>query len=337
MNLRHYLLRRLVLIIPLLVGLSLLTFTVSRILPGDPVGLAAGPQATEAIKAALRREFGLDQPLPVQYVNYMANLFRGDWGQSLYSRREVADDLRTYFPATLELTAAAILIATVLGIPAGIVSAMYRNRLPDHFTRLLALFFVSFPAFWLAMIFQMLFGLRFGWFPIGSRFDMLTPPPPTITGLYTVDSLLQLDFQALGIALSHIATPALVLSFGSLASITRISRASMLEVLDKDFVRTVRAMGIPERIIISKYVLRNALIPVVTVTALEFGWLMAGAVLVETIFDWPGVGLYAVESSLRLDFQPIMGITIIYGVLFSLINIATDVAYGVLDPRIRYG
>ncbi len=337
MNLRYYFLRRLLLIIPLLFGLSLLTFTVSRILPGDPVGLAAGPQATEAIKAALRRDFGLDQPLPIQYVNYVVNLFRGDWGQSLYSRREVADDLRTYFPATLELTVAAILIASVLGLPAGVASAMFRNRLPDHLTRLMALFFVSFPAFWLAMIFQMLFGLRLGWFPIGNRFDLLTPPPAAITGLYTVDSVLRLDFQALGIALAHIVTPALVLSFGSLASITRITRASMLEVLDKDFVRMERALGIPYRVIISKYVLRNALIAVITIIALEFGWLMAGAVLVETIFDWPGVGLYAVESSLRLDFQPIMGITIIYGVVFSLINIITDMAYGILDPRIRYG
>jgi len=337
MNLRYYLLRRLLWIVPLLFGLSLLTFTISRVLPGDPVGLAAGPQATEEIKQALRQRFGLDQPLPAQYLNYMANLFRGDWGQSLYSRRAVADDLRTYFPATLELTTMAILIAAVLGVPAGVVSAMYRNRLPDHFTRVAALFFVSFPAFWLAMIFQMTFGLKLGWFPIGNRFDVLTAPPAPVTGLYLLDSLLRLDFASFGNALSHIILPALVLSFGSLASITRITRASMLEALDKDFVRMERAIGIPNRIIVSKYVLRNALIAVITIISLEFGWLMAGAVLVETIFDWPGLGLYAVESSLRLDFQPIMGITILYGVVFSLINIITDIAYGILDPRIRYG
>jgi peptide/nickel transport system permease protein len=337
MNLRYYFLRRLLLVIPLLVGLSLLTFTVSRVLPGDPVGLAAGPQATEEIKAALRRDFGLDQPLPVQYVNYIANIFRGDWGRSLYSHREVAADLGTYFPATLELTTVAIFIAAILGVPAGVLSAMYRNRLPDHLSRVVALFFVSFPAFWLAMIFQLIFGLRLGWFPIGNRFDVLTPPPATITGLYLVDSLLRVDLHSFGIALSHIIVPALVLSFGSLASITRITRASMLDVLDKDFVRMERAIGIPNRVIIAKYVLRNALIAVITIISLEFGWLMAGAVLVETIFDWPGLGLYAVESSLRLDFQPIMGITIIYGVVFSLINIATDMIYGILDPRIRYG
>lgn len=337
MSVRLYFLRRLVLIIPLLVGLSLLTFMISRILPGDPVGLAAGPQATPEIKEALRRQFGLDQPLPVQYVTYMVNVLQGDWGQSLYSRRAVLSDIRTYFPATLELTTAAVVIATALGVPAGIISAMYRNKLPDQITRVLALFFVSFPAFWLAMIFQLIFGLELGWFPIGRRFGAVMSPPPTITGLYTLDSLLHLDFNSLRIALSHLITPALVLSFGSLASITRITRASMLEALDKDYVRMERAIGIPYRVIVTKYVLRNALIATVTIIALEFGWLMAGAVLVETIFDWPGMGLYAVESSLRLDFQPIMGITLVYGVVFSLINIVTDMIYGVLDPRIRYG
>lgn len=337
MSVRLYFLRRLVLIIPLLVGLSLLTFMISRILPGDPVGLAAGPQATPEIKEALRRQFGLDQPLPVQYVTYMVNVLQGDWGQSLYSRRAVLSDIRTYFPATLELTTAAVVIATALGVPAGIISAMYRNKLPDQVTRVLALFFVSFPAFWLAMIFQLIFGLELGWFPIGRRFGAVMSPPPTITGLYTLDSLLHLDFNSLRIALSHLITPALVLSFGSLASITRITRASMLEALDKDYVRMERAIGIPYHVIVTKYVLRNALIATVTIIALEFGWLMAGAVLVETIFDWPGMGLYAVESSLRLDFQPIMGITLVYGVVFSLINIVTDMIYGVLDPRIRYG
>lgn len=337
MNLRFYFLRRVILIIPLLIGLSLLTFTVSRVLPGDPVGLAAGPQATAEIKEALRRDFGLDQPLPVQYLTYMSNLLAGDWGRSLYSRREVIADISVYFPATLELTIAAVVIATLLGVPAGVISAIYRNRLPDQVTRILALFFVSFPAFWLAMIFQLIFGLELGWFPIGRRFNALALPPVPITGLLTLDSLLRLDFASLGVALQHLVIPAVVLSFGSLASITRITRAAMLEALDKDYVRMERAIGIPYRVIVTKYVLRNALIATVTIVSLEFGWLLAGAVLVETIFDWPGMGLYAVESSLRLDFQPIMGITIVYGIVFSLINILTDMAYGVLDPRIRYG
>jgi peptide/nickel transport system permease protein len=333
----RYLLRRLLLLIPLLIGLSLLTFSISRVLPGDPVGLAAGPQATQAIKDRLRADFGLDQPLPLQYLHYMAGLLQGDWGSSLYSRRAVADDLRTYFPATLELTLMAVFIAAVAGIPAGVFSALYRDRLPDQIVRLVALFFVSFPAFWLALVFQSLFGLTLDWFPLGKRFDVLATPPTAITGLYVLDSLLTLDWKSLGIALSHLFVPALVLAFGSLASITRITRSAVLDVLERDYVRMERSIGIPERVVIGKYVLRNALIAILTVVALEFGWLMAGAVLVETIFDWPGLGLYAVESSLRLDFQPIMGITILYGIVFSLVNIATDIAYSLIDPRIRYG
>ena len=337
MNIRFYILRRIALVIPTLLGLSILTFSIARIVPGDPVGLAAGPQATEEIKAALRRELGLDQPLPIQYINYMTGLFRGDWGESLYTRRAVIGDLRTFWPATLELTTAAVFIATVLGVPAGVISAMYRNRLPDHVARVLSLFFVSFPSFWLAMIFQTWFGLELGWFPISKRLPVLVAPPAATTGLFLVDSLIQLDFETFLISLRHLFIPALVLSFGAFASITRITRASMVEALEKDFVRMERAIGIPYRVIIFKYVLRNALIATITVISLNFGWLMAGAILIETIFDWPGLGLYAVKASLSLDFQPIMGIAILYGIVFSIVNILTDIVYGILDPRIRYG
>lgn len=301
------------------------------------MGLAAGPQATDEIKEALRQEFGLDQPLPMQYLTYLGNLFQGDWGESLYSRRAVLADLRTFFPATLELTLVAVILGTLLGVPAGVISAYFQNRLPDHLARFVALFFVSFPAFWLAMIFQMALGRELGWFPIGKRFDVRIAAPDGLTGLFLVDSLLQLDFQAFGMALRHIATPALVLSFGSLASITRITRASVLDVLGRDYVRTARSKGLHRVSVLARHVLRNAANGIITMISLEFGWLMAGAVLVETIFDWPGLGLYVVESSLRLDFEPIMGITILYGIVFSLVNIVTDVVYGIIDPRIRYG
>ena len=337
MNIRFYILRRVALIIPTLIGLSILTFSIARIVPGDPVGLAAGPRATEEIKDALRKEFGLDQPLPIQYVDYIAGLFQGDWGKSLYTRRPVLGDLRAFWPATLELTTAAVVIATLLGVPAGVISAMYRNRLPDHVARVLSLFFVSFPSFWLAMIFQTWFGRDLGMFPIGKRLPVLVAPPPSTTGLFLVDSLIQLDFETFVVSLRHLFIPSLVLSFGAFASITRITRASMVEALEKDFVRMERAIGIPWRVIIFKYVLRNALIATITVISLNFGWLMAGAILIETIFDWPGLGLYAVESSLSLDFQPIMGIAILYGIVFCVVNILTDIVYGILDPRIRYG
>jgi len=337
MTLRLYLARRALMILPLLLGLSLLTFAISRLVPGDPVGLAAGPQATVEIREQLRRQFGLDQPLPAQYASYISGVLRGDWGRSLYTRRAVVESLRVYFPATLELTLAAVLLATALGVPAGVISAMYRNRIPDHIARVISLFFVSFPAFWLAMIMQTALGRHAGLVPIGRRFPVIMAPPPHVTGLYLVDSLLALDMTAFSTALNHILVPALVLSFGALASITRITRASMIEILERDYVRSARAIGIPERIVIGKYVLRNAFIATLTVVSLNFGWLMAGAILIETIFDWPGIGLYAVHASLSLDFQPIMGITIVYGVVFSLVNILTDVAYGILDPRIRYG
>lgn len=337
MKLQYYLLRRLLLIIPILIGLSLITFFVSRIVPGDPVGLAAGPQSTPEIRERLAEEFGLNDPLIVQYLNYVGGLLRGDFGESLYTRRQVADDLLTYVPATIELTIMAMIFAAALGIPLGIISALNRDRALDHGSRFLSLFFVSFPAFWLAMIFQSIFGLQMDVAPIAGRFGRLDIPPEPITRLYLLDSLLRLDFASFRIAFGHIWLPALVLSFGALASITRITRASMLETLNKDFVRMSQAIGIPRHVIILKYVLRNAILATITIISLEFGWMMAGAVLVETIFDWPGLGLYIVESSLRLDFQPIMGVTIIYGMIFSLVNILTDIFYGVIDPRIRYG
>lgn len=337
MNIRYYLLRRIILIIPTLIGLSLLTFALVRIVPGDPVAYAAGPQATEEIKEKLRHEFGFDQPLPLQYFNIMAGLLRGDWGESLYTRRDVLGDLQTFFPATLELTAVAVIIATLLGLPAGVISAMYRDRMPDHVSRVLSLFFVSFPAFWLAMIFQTWFGRDLGLFPIGKRLPVLISPPPTTTGMFLIDSLIQLDFETFLISLKHIFIPALVLSFGAFASITRITRASMIEALGKDFVRMEQAIGIPYRVIIFKYVLRNAFIATFTIISLNFGWLMGGAILVETIFDWPGLGLYIVKASLSNDSQPIMGAAILYGIVVILLNILTDMAYGILDPRIRYG
>lgn len=337
MSIYAYLVRRLLLLIPVLIGLSIITFTISRVVPGDPVGLAAGPQSTPEIRERLARDFGLDQPLPIQYVNYMRGLFRGDFGRSVYTRREVADELVARVPATFELTAAAILFASAIGIPMGIISALNQNKIHDHLSRILSLFFVSFPAFWLAMIFQSAFGVQWDLSPVSGRFPRLDMPPDRITGLLTVDSLLALDFTSLGSALHHLWLPALVLSFGALASITRITRASMLEALNNDSVKTERSIGIPWRVVVIKYVLRNAFIPTFTVISLSFGWLMAGAVLVEAIFDWPGLGLFIVESSLGLDFQPIMGITLVYGIIFSVVNIVTDIAYGVIDPRIRYG
>ncbi len=336
MNLARYTLRRLLLIIPVLLGVSLLTFTFSHVVPGDPARLAAGPQATAEMYEQIRREFGLDDPLPVQYWTYLTNLVRGDWGDSILSRRPVSQDLRVYWPATLELVVVAMLFATAIGVPLGVLSAVRADRAIDQASRLVALVGVSMPAFWLALLLQLLFGLRLDWLPISGRLDTMVSAPGHVTGLYLVDSLLVGDWQLFRNALVHILLPAVTLSFPALATITRFTRASLLEVLGNDYVRTARAKGLHERGVVVGHALRNAFIPTLTMIGLSFGWSMGGSVLVETVFDWPGIGLYATKSALTLDFMPIMGIALLYGVVFSLINILVDVTYGLLDPRVSH-
>lgn len=336
MSVGSYVLRRLLLLVPVIFGLTLLTFALTNIVPGDPALLAAGPQATDQMVEEIRQEFGLDDPLPVQYANYVKGLFTGDWGRSVLSRRPVTEDLRAFWPATLELVLASMTIAAVIGIPLGVVSAVKHDRWPDHASRVYALIGVSLPSFWLALLLQWFVALKFGVLPIGGRIDSLVGPPEHVTGMYVVDSLLALDFEALRSSLLHLFLPALTLSSGALATITRMTRSSMLEVLGQDYVRTARAKGASERIVLTRHALRNAIMPTVTMMGLSLGWLMGGSVLVETIFDWPGIGLYAVNSALTLDFMPIMGIALVYGIVFSLINLSVDVLYGFIDPRIRY-
>ncbi|GAC1535232.1 MAG: ABC transporter permease [Herpetosiphon sp.] len=335
MNFPTYISYRLLLIIPVLFGLTLLTFALSHLVPGDPAQLAAGPQATKAMVEQIRHEFGLDRSLPAQYVGYVRGLFSGDWGRSILSRRPVLDDLRVFWPATLELVLAAMLIAIVIGIPLGVVAAIMQGRWPDHVSRVYALMGVSVPAFWLALLFQWFIALRFHVLPIGGRIDTQIGAPYHITGLYVLDSLLTLNGPVLRSALSHLVLPAFTLSMSPLATIMRMTRSSMLETLGQDYIRTARAKGLSNRAVVVHHALRNAFLPVLTMIGLSMGWLMGGAVLVETIFDWTGIGLYAVKSALTLDFLPIMGITFIYGVVFSLINLTVDLLYALVDPRIH--
>ena len=336
MNLARYALRRLLLIVPVLVGVSLLTFALSRVVPGDPARLAAGAQATPEMYEQIRREFGLDDPLPVQYWTYVSGLVRGDWGDSILSRRPVAADLRLYWPATLELVLVAMAIAVAVGVPLGVLSAIRADRPTDQVSRLVSLLGVSMPAFWLALLLQIFFGLRLGWLPVSGRLDPMLGAPSGGTGLVLVDAALAGNGAMVRDALAHVVLPALTLSFPALATIARFTRASLLEVLGNDYVRTARAKGLVERRVIFGHGLRNAFIPTLTMIGLSFGWAMGGSVLVETVYDWPGIGLYATRSALTLDFMPIMGIALLYGVVFSLINIAVDVAYGVLDPRVSH-
>jgi peptide/nickel transport system permease protein len=336
MRLLRYVVYRLLLVVPLLIGITLLTFTISHVVPGDPAMLAAGPQASKAEIQLIQKEFALDKPLPEQYVIYISNLVKGDWGKSLLSRRPVAADLKVFFPATLELTIWAIVIATVLGIPLGMASAVYRDSWLDHLARVLSLVGVSFPQFFLALILQLILSMGLGLTPLGGRFPAMQLPPVHVTGLFTVDAILDFDWIGLWWSLQHLLLPALALAVGPLATITRMTRAGMLEVLGQDFVLQERASGISKPKILFKYVLKNSFLPVLTMIGLSFGWLLGGAVLVESIFDWPGIGLYAVKSAMSLDFMPIMGVSLLTGFCFIIVNVLVDVLYGLIDPRITH-
>lgn len=328
-------LRRIVLLVPVLIGLSMLVFAIQRLLPGDPVLFAAGPQATKEEIAALATEFGLDKPLVAQYVAYAKGLVTGDWGRSIQSRRPVLEDLRGFLPATLELVIAAMVIAVVIGIPAGLISAVYRDRWPDIASRAVSLGAISIPRFFLGLLLQLAFAMWLGWLPLGGRLPITAETPVGWTGFYTIDALTNGDLATFWLALQHMAMPAFALSLSPLATITRMMRASTLEVLNQDYVMTERALGLSERLIIFKYVLKNAVSATLTVIGLYFGWLLGGTVLVETVFDWPGVGLYATKAITTQDYMPIMGVTLCIGILFVAVNLLVDLAYGLVNPKVR--
>jgi len=332
-----FLLRRVVGIAAVMIGVSVITFAISHVIPADPVAAALGDHATDAQIAQFRAEYRLDRPLPEQYVIYATGILHGDLGKSIRTRRSVADDLADSFPATLELSFAALLISIVLGVPAGVWSAVSRGRLPDYVVRVLSLAGGSLPVFWLGLIVIGLFYYQLGWFPGGGRLDTFVPPPPTHTGLYVLDSIIAGDFEALRSSLVHLVLPALTLGYFSTAVIARMTRSSMLEVLGQDYMRTARAKGLRERVIVLRHALRNAMIPTVTIIGLTFGSLLSGAVLTETIFSWPGLGRYATASAVSLDFPAVLGVTLLAAIVYPLANLVVDIAYYWLDPRIQHG
>ena len=331
----RFLLRRLLLTIPVLVGLTALVFVIARLLPGDPVALAAGPNASAAEIADVAREFGLDRPVLTQYGDYLARLLHGDFGVSIFTRRPVAEDLAAYLPATLELVFAAMLLAVAIGLPAGLATAVWRDRWPDYVSRVAALGAISMPRFFLGLLLQLGFAMWLGWLPLGGRFPITEDPPPWITGFLTIDALAAGDLYAFGIACQHLLLPALAMSLSPLATIMRMMRASTLEVLQQDYVLTERALGLSQPLILFKYVARNAVAATLTVIGLYFGWLLGGTVLVETVFDWPGLGLYATKSVVSQDFMPVIGVTLVIGSLFILSNLVIDVAQGLVNPKVR--
>lgn len=330
-----FILKRVALTGLMLFGLVCITFTVSNIAPSDPAALAAGPDATRDMVETIRREYGLDRPLPEQFLRYVTGLLQGDLGRSLVTTRPVMEDLARFFPATLELVLLSMTLGVLVGVPMGMVSAVLKNRAPDHATRFIAVSLVALPAFWFGILLQLLFSVQLEWLPTSGRLDVATPPPPSLTGMVLFDSLAAGQWATFGDALSHAVLPALVLSFPCLASILRVNRAEMIEVLSSDYVTAARAHGISRLRVVCVLALRNAMLPTLAIIGLRWGWMLGSTVLVETVFDWPGIGLYAVSSAIAGDFKPVMGVTLLIGINFMIANLIVDLLYGVLDPRLR--
>jgi peptide/nickel transport system permease protein len=324
-------------LIPVLLGITLLVFAFLHLIPGDPATVMAGERATPEQVAAIREQLGLNKPLPLQYVSFIWNLIRLNLGTSIISGVSIADEIKLRWPATFELSVAAMLIATIIGIPAGVLAAVRRNSAIDNLTMSGSLLGVSLPVYWLGLLLVYLFAVNLNWLPPSGRLSVdagLTFKP--ITGFYVLDSLLQLKFKALTDVLEHLVLPALTLSSIPLAIMARITRSAMLEVLSQDYIRTARAKGLLERWVIFKHALKNALLPVVTIIGLQFGKLLGGAILTETIFSWPGIGSWIYEGILNRDYPVVQGGVVFVAIAFVLINLLVDLSYAFLDPRIQY-
>jgi peptide/nickel transport system permease protein len=320
-----------------LIIVSIATFLLTHAVPGDPItAILSDRQANNPeVRAALERRWGLDQPLPVQYVYYVTNLLQGDWGESISKRTPVADELRQRVPATIELALFAMMFAIVVGVPLGIVSALRHERWPDHLARFITLIGTSMPVFWLGLLFLYVFFYRLQWLPGPGRLDVGMKAPTAITGMVTVDALLSREWEVLTAALRRLVLPSVVLGSFAMGIVSRMLRSSLLASLGDDYVRTARAKGLTERSVVAGHALRNALIPTVTVLGLTTASLLAGAVLTETIFSWPGVGSFAVSAALKLDYPALLGVTLVVAIIYVLVNLMVDIIYGLLDPRIR--
>lgn len=333
----RYILRRLLNLIPVLFGITLLVFLFLHLIPGDPAVVMLGDRATPDQVADLRERMGLNEPLPLQYINFLGNLLQFDLGRSIFTRVPIIDEIRIRWPATFELSTAAMLIAIILGIPAGVIAAVRKNSLWDNITMSSSLIGVSMPVYWLGLLLVYLFAVNLQWLPPSGRISVdagLAFQP--LTGFYILDTLIQGDMGAFIDVLKHLALPALTLSTIPLAILARITRSAMLEVLSQDYIRTARAKGLLELWVIFKHALKNAMLPVITIIGLEFGTLLGGAILTETIFSWPGIGKWIYEGILARDYPVVQGGVIFVATAFVLINVLVDVSYALLDPRIQY-
>lgn len=327
---------RLLFLIPVIFGVTLLTFVVTHIIPADPAQLAAGLRAGPEQVEQLRRNMGLDKPLHVQYLRYLSGLLRGDLGTSMRTRQPVIRDILRYFPATAELTLAAMLVLIVVGIPLGVMTATSRRSV-DAAIRALSVGSTALPGFWLALVLQFLFFFKLGWLPALGRISSEGLIASHPTHFYLIDAILTGNLRAVPDVLAHMAMPVATVVAGRLSIIVRMTRASMLQELGQDYVRTARAKGVPEMRVVTRHALRNSLIPIVTELGLHLGWLLGGAVfVVELVFSWPGLGLYTMKSILALDYMPVMATTVIMTALFVVINLLVDMSYALLNPTIRY-
>ena len=335
---RRFLGRRLGTAILVLFGVSLVTFTLARVIPSNPAALYIGPRARAEEIARVAEELGLNRPLPLQYVDYMGDMLTGDWGTSIGTKRPVLSEILDRLPATLELLITAMLIAVLIGTLLGVLSAQWRGRPPDLVVRLIAIAGVSMPAFWLGLLLQVLFFRQLDLLPLSGRLDTdirFLSPITDVTGFFTIDALVTGNWVAFGDALAHLVLPAVTLAAYPVGLIARMTRASMLEALSQDYVRSARAFGIAERTVVYRLALRNALPPTLTVLGLTLAYSLTGAFFVEIVFNWPGLGQFAVDALLNVDYPAVMGIALLGAAGYVLINLAVDIAQAWIDPRVR--
>lgn len=336
MGLLRYVTRRILLIAPTLLGVTLVMFLITYLLPGNPALVRLGGSPAISQLKEMEAKMGLDKPVYVRYFIYLSQLLSGDLGESWITGRSVMEDVSVRFPATLELALAGFIIMITIGIPLGIICAIKRNTLIDHLFRMISISGISIPLFWLGLIVIYIFYFLLQWFPapIG-RLDPGLNPPTMITGMYILDSLPTGNWTTLRSSIMHIALPAITLGFVNLAPVARMVRSTMLDVLNSEYIKAERVAGIPEREIY-KDALKNAMIPILTVVGLCFGYMMAGIIIIEQVFSWPGIGLYALQSIAANDHDPIQAYVLIMTVIFILTNLTVDILYGYVDPRIRY-
>ncbi|MFY9290673.1 MAG: ABC transporter permease [Methylorubrum rhodinum] len=328
--------RRLVTIVPTLIGVVIVTFLLTRVLPGDPAAYFAGPTADQASIEQIRTALGLDRPLPVQFAAYVKDLATGNLGNALSTGQPVLSELATRLPASAELTLCALILSMAVAIPLGILAAVREGSFVDHACRVVTTAGVSLPVFFTGLLFVYVFYYLLGWAPAPvGRLDVYLSEPPRITGFLTLDSLLAGDLEVFRAALAQLALPAATLALFSLAPIARMTRASMLSVLSSEFVRTARAAGLKPRTVVLTYAFRNAMLPVVTTLGMVFSFLLGANVLVEKVFAWPGIGSFAIEALIQSDYAPVQGFVLAMALLYVALNLAIDLIYGLIDPRVR--